>query len=255
MWFDESVIQAVVDATPTWAAVALLLLGYLGSIYVVAPGVALAYFRGSSWRTATWPGVALGAYGLFVAIKAAFFIERPEGVAPPVTAEAFPSLLQPLYVLAVEFDTGTFPSGHALAATVFWGLVVIDLDVRSLPERLALAATVVFLVGYSRVALGLHFVADVVGGVVLGVVLLGVMVGVRQRVDSPANATLALALPPVLAGFPAGTPFEAGPLLAVLVGVYLLQEHTSLIDAERLERPADESRRDDRAHTGEPNVD
>ncbi len=234
MWFDEGAVETVIEVTPTWVAITLLFIGYLGSIYVVAPGVTLAYVRGDSWKTATWPGILIGAYGLFVALKAALFIERPQGPAPPFSAEVLPVVLRPVYDLAVQFETGTFPSGHALAATVFWGLVVIDTDVGRLWQRFCVATVIVTLVGLSRIVLGLHYVVDIIGGVALGLALLGVMVVVRRWASNPANATLVVALLPVAAGFPAGTPLEAGALLTLLASVYLLNEHTDLIASERL---------------------
>lgn len=233
MWFDEATVEMVTEVTPLWAAIVLLLVGYLGSVYFVAPTVAVAYLKGTSWKTATWPGIVLGGYGLFATIKSGVYVERPP-VDPPFTAEVFPLVLRPLYHLAVQFDTGAFPSGHVLIATVLWGLLVVDLQVRTLWERLAGAAVVVGLISYSRVALGLHYVDDVVGGVVLGALFLGIMLFVRQRASTPANATLLVAFVPVVAGFPAGTPLEAGALLVALVAVYLLNQYTDVVRQERL---------------------
>lgn len=252
MWFDQAPVEAAVELTPPWVAVAFVFLGYLGSIYVIAPGTAAVTVRGDSWETATWPGILIATYGTFASIKAGFFVERP-AVDPPVSAELFPFVLAPVYDLAVYFDTGAFPSGHAVAATVFWGLVVLDLDVRTFRQRLALALAVVAVVGVSRVALGLHYVADVVGGVGLGVLVLGVMLAVRSRASRPASATLAVALVPVLAGFPAGTPLEAGALLAGLVTVYLLVQYTDVIDEKRLSSETSPTR-DSRVTRGEAEV-
>lgn len=235
MWFDETAVEALIELTPTWVAIVLLFVGYLGSIYVVAPTVFVAYVWGDSWRSATWPGILIGAYGLFVSLKAAFFVERPP-IDPPFPAETLPIVIRPLYHLAIGFETGTFPSGHALAVTVLWGLIVVDLDVRTLWERLLVAVSVVLLVSASRVLLGVHYIADVVGGVFFGLTLLGVMIALRRRVSNPANATLGLAAIPVLAGFPAGTPLEAGALLAVLICVYVVNRYTDIISADRLTR-------------------
>lgn len=240
MWFDEATVETAVELTPSWVGVVLVFLGYLGSIYVIAPGTAAATLRGTSWKTTTWPGILLAAYATFVSIKAGFFVERP-GVDPPVSADVFPFVLTPVYDLAVAFDTGAFPSGHAMAATVFWGLVVFDLDVRTFRQRLALAVPVVAVVGVSRIALGLHYVADVIGGVGLGVLVLAVMLGVRSRASNPANATLGVALIPVLAGFPAGTPLEASALFAALVAVFFLFQYTDAVDEQRLSPDTDQN--------------
>lgn len=67
----------------------------------------------------------------------------------------------------------SFPSGHAsMSAAVFLTLGVISASTRSrLRERLyilAMAATAAVLVGLSRVALGVHWASDVLGGWALG---------------------------------------------------------------------------------------
>jgi membrane-associated phospholipid phosphatase len=66
----------------------------------------------------------------------------------------------------------SFPSGHAQAATVGCGiLVLIFLPVVRHAWRTWLyagAALVVALIGFSRVALSVHYVSDVLGGIVLG---------------------------------------------------------------------------------------
>jgi undecaprenyl-diphosphatase len=70
-----------------------------------------------------------------------------------------------------------FPSGHAFTATLGAGVVllsVLPLISRRGGKALAwaVAALVPLLVGYSRLALGVHWTSDVVGGWLLGVGLL-----------------------------------------------------------------------------------
>lgn len=66
----------------------------------------------------------------------------------------------------------SFPSGHAMSATVTYGalLVVVSPLLSPRLRRPAFVATVVLVlaVGCSRLLLGVHFVSDVVGGFVLG---------------------------------------------------------------------------------------
>ena len=72
----------------------------------------------------------------------------------------------------------SFPSGHAMTALVTWGaLTVIALPVvRPAHRRILVVATAVFvaLVGFTRLALGVHFLTDVVAGWALGAAWLAV---------------------------------------------------------------------------------
>lgn len=82
---------------------------------------------------------------------------------------ARPHLVDPVAVAAGK----SFPSGHAQAATVGCGiLVLIFLPVLARQFRAWLfvaAALVVAIIGFSRIALGVHYLSDVIGGIVLGV--------------------------------------------------------------------------------------
>jgi uncharacterized protein (TIRG00374 family) len=75
--------------------------------------------------------------------------------------------------------TYSFPSGHTVAAVTLFGGLALLIARRDLSWRLktwawAAAIALTFLVGLSRVYLGVHYSSDVIGGVVLGAVLLAV---------------------------------------------------------------------------------
>jgi len=73
----------------------------------------------------------------------------------------------------VQLATYSFPSGHAVASTVFYGMLcaIVFAHTRS-PRRRALAATgavlMVLVVCFSRVYLGAHYPSDVIAGTVEG---------------------------------------------------------------------------------------
>ena len=73
----------------------------------------------------------------------------------------------------VQIATYSFPSGHAVASTVFYGMLaaLVVAHARSALVRgaaAAVAVAMVLLVCFSRVYLGAHFLSDVVAGIAVG---------------------------------------------------------------------------------------
>ena len=121
------------------------------------------------WRRAWYPVLLLlfaipcGGW-LNVLLKSAFERERPVVAHPLVALESF-----------------SFPSGHTMGATLFYGLAVVFAFywVRAWRSRvwiIAAASFVVFLVGLSRIAIGAHFLSDVVGAIAAGLAWLSICV-------------------------------------------------------------------------------
>jgi undecaprenyl-diphosphatase len=97
-------------------------------------------------------GAAVGGQLLCAVLKAAFARPRPD-IVPHLTPAAFSS----------------FPSGHSMSAAVVYltlGLLLARLTDRTRLRIyfLTLAAFVTFLVGISRVYLGVHYPTDVLAG-------------------------------------------------------------------------------------------
>jgi len=66
----------------------------------------------------------------------------------------------------------SFPSGHAMSSTITYGALLLIL-LPLIPvarRRLAIIGTVVWLllIGFTRLALGVHYISDVLGGYALG---------------------------------------------------------------------------------------
>jgi membrane-associated phospholipid phosphatase len=79
----------------------------------------------------------------------------------------------------LSLPTYSFPSGHAMASTVFFGLLALhamEWTGRRAAARVEIGAAVsmIALVCFSRVYLGLHYPSDVVGGVAEGMAWLAV---------------------------------------------------------------------------------
>ena len=95
----------------------------------------------------------------------------------------------------VDWSGYSFASGHTIAATLLYGqvlLFVLPLVKRS-NLRLACvfgAASLVVLVGFSRIALGAHFLTDVLAAIFFGIVWLMLCMALGKSVQ---RRTLALA--------------------------------------------------------------
>lgn len=88
------------------------------------------------------------------------------------------------YVLAMHFETFSFPSGHAVGSTVAYGLLAY-LVWQWLPQPWSyivcgLFVLLIVVVGLSRIYLGAHFPSDVIAGWLLGSVGLAVIVFIIQ---------------------------------------------------------------------------
>ncbi len=115
-------------------------------VYTALLAALLARRRAWAWAAGVAvavPGAMLVNYGLKLAVQ-----------------RTRPVLENPILAL----NTYSFPSGHTAASTAFYGMLAAYLAFRypRLRGLWAAAATLaVFLVGYSRMALGVHFFGDV----------------------------------------------------------------------------------------------
>ncbi len=106
---------------------------------------------------------------------------------------ARPSFDNPLLTL----DTYSFPSGHAVGATLFYGFLAAYLTclVRHWGARAAIAAgacVMVALVGLSRMALGVHYLSDVLAAIAEGCAWLAICITAistlrRRRAARPTD--------------------------------------------------------------------
>ncbi|QQQ78277.1 phosphatase PAP2 family protein [Saccharothrix sp. 6-C] len=143
--------------------------------------------------------------------------------------------LRPLVEVEVATAPGwSFPSGHTLGATVTYGvLLLVFASARRARRRLtSLVVVVVVLVGCTRVALGVHYATDVLGGWLLGLVWLALTTEVfRQwrRDEGLPEAPLSGGLAPEaaddlrpLAGRPVHVPSDLRLVAARLLVVWVL---------------------------------
>jgi membrane-associated phospholipid phosphatase len=113
----------------------------------------------------------------------------------------------------------SFPSGHALGSMIVYGMLTLVLlslvRGRGRPWLVAIMALIVFLIGCSRVALGVHFVSDVLAGWLLGAAWISVTAyafRVWRREAGRPTPPLADGLEPEAAADLAPAPAEAAVL-------------------------------------------
>ncbi|GAB1691851.1 phosphatase PAP2 family protein [Krasilnikovia sp. M28-CT-15] len=149
---------------PGWVRVMIGVSAVFGPACLrVATGLLVAWLLLRGRRgPALWAAVTMAAGGLLgLAVRLLVRRHRPDPPDPVAWVAGY-----------------AFPSGHALNAALAAGvfLVVLLPHTRGRPVRRALlcvvAAAVAALTGLSRVALGVHWATDVVGGWVLGVAVL-----------------------------------------------------------------------------------
>ena len=67
-----------------------------------------------------------------------------------------------------------FPSGHAVTSTIFYGSLALRLSRPRTAVRLPAAVLVIVVVGFTRIALGVHLPVDVIGGIVIGASIIAI---------------------------------------------------------------------------------
>jgi membrane-associated phospholipid phosphatase len=142
---------------------------------------------------ALWLGRRRGAALLVVVAMAG-------AAALEVTVKALVGRDRPVFAEPVAHAPGAaFPSGHAITATVAFGLLVVLVPARHRVAAALAAAGAVALVSFSRLALGVHYLTDVAGAWLLGLACLVAAHWTVSRRSAPATA-------PRDPGRPRGTP-------------------------------------------------
>jgi undecaprenyl-diphosphatase len=149
-----------VRATPlvSNAMAAISFLGAPTTLTVIAvAGSLLLLYRRRYAEAATLSPVVLGGNLLNFCLK--HLIQRGR-----------PVFDDPIFSL----PTLSFPSGHAMASTVFYGLLAVYASVNAGQRYaacigIAAAVFMVALVSFSRIYLGLHYLSDVMAGIAEGI--------------------------------------------------------------------------------------
>jgi undecaprenyl-diphosphatase len=154
----------------------------------------------------TAPGSTVAGAAVLTTLALALLVRRERGQALFVVVTGLGALalgtalkelvgrLRPIVDVPVATAPGpSFPSGHTLTATVWVGAVLLVL-LPAVPARARRAVVgagivLVVVVGFTRIALGVHYVSDVVAGWLIGLAWLAVTTHAfrawRRREDLP----------------------------------------------------------------------
>lgn len=208
----------IVAGLPDTVALLAAFVTMLGDVWFVFILLGVLYWFGPalpgplslSRRRAAF-GIALALSGLAVttALKELFRLPRPLGAGEPAGAALVPETLVPLYAQIGAADGFGFPSGHAVAAVVVYGGLALLVGSR---RGYAAGAVLCVLIPLSRVALGVHYLVDIVAGVAIGATLLAVVYRLCGRGETPGRAMF-LALLAALVG--AAVSYSSDTMLAL----------------------------------------
>ena len=78
---------------------------------------------------------------------------------------------RPSFLRLIEISGFSFPSGHAVGSTIFFGSVAHVIKETNLNNKallMTICATFILMISSSRVYLGVHYPTDVLAGVIIG---------------------------------------------------------------------------------------
>lgn len=218
-------IDFLQQLVPDVLAVLIALLTQLGAIWfagVVLLGVSLYHDREQAIVIGS---LLIAGTSSWRFIKEVYVLPRPD--QPLVDPETLPVVVQQLFELAVVNAGPGFPSGHAVTTTVLYFMLAMYLPVSTRLRRYLAATSLVALVGFTRITLGVHYLVDVVVGAMLGHTLVFAFLVVSRRTDGE-RAVVAITAAVVLATLNLGANLVVDPvnprdpvLLLAAVGVYV----------------------------------
>jgi membrane-associated phospholipid phosphatase len=169
---DLSITQGVQTINAVWFANLMWAVSYPGyapqSFVLLGVVILLLFFIGLRWEAITALIAAAGATGLGTLIK--LVVHRPR----PGTD---------LVHVVQQLNDPSFPSGHVLLYTAFFGFLIFLAYSLLKPSWgrtliIVILGSLVALVGLSRIYLGDHWASDVTGAYLLGSLWLAVSIAV-----------------------------------------------------------------------------
>lgn len=173
--FDHFVFEKVALLVNPPTTSFMQFITFLGNHNFLVPAnlgliVYFLFIKRHRWYSIKVPVIAIG--GLLIMLLLKQFFNRPRPLVP---------LLEPVSGLS-------FPSGHALMSVSFYGLLIFlvwdNIKDRSLRWGLTiLLALIIFLIGFSRIYLRVHYFSDVVAGFSAGIIWLSLSLWTIRRME------------------------------------------------------------------------
>lgn len=163
-WGNNLIV--LIQSMGEWLTIPMAILSFLGTeqfFLIVAPVI--------YWCIDATLGLRLGIFlmtatGLNAIFKVLCHAPRPYWVDTRVKA----------YSSETTFGA---PSGHSMISTVIWGTLAVSLRNKIM---WAISIILIFLIGFSRLYLGVHFPSDVLLGWLLGALLLWIFIKVEKPI-------------------------------------------------------------------------
>lgn len=173
----NTLLYAFRNATAVKTFIWITLLGESPTIIVFALTIsALLWLSRNKWQILTLWLTIIGSEGLTFVTKLIFHRPRPP------------------HAVFLE-DSNSFPSGHATIAVAFYGFLAY-LIFRKTKNKLLRAMIIlitiilIFVIGFSRLYLGVHYVSDVWTGYLVGLVWLIIGIGATELKPSEEQNNL-----------------------------------------------------------------
>ncbi len=173
--FDMSVFNFIRPYISEAMTSFMVFITFLGTHKFLIPAnlLLIAYFlfiKRHRWYSIKVPVVAIGSVSIMLGLKTLF------------------SRVRPTDPLLAEVKGFSFPSGHAMSAMTFYGLLVY-LVYRYIKHPIlkwsliVLLSLLIVLIGLSRVYLRVHYPSDVIAGFSMGVIWLVIALWSTKRIE------------------------------------------------------------------------
>ncbi len=173
--FDQQVFSFIRPYITQFTTSVMVVISFFASQHFLLPAnilliVWFLFITKHKWYSISVPVVSLGSFIVMSGLK--FFFQRPRPLGP-------------VFEAARGFS---YPSGHAMSAMTFYGLLIYIVWDRVNNTTLKWVLTLflliaVFLIGFSRVYLRVHYASDVLAGFSLGIIWLVISLWVISKVE------------------------------------------------------------------------